>query len=103
MPSVHDSSIEPQSLSVTGQVSFGAELDLATRNRELANDRAELSRPLFEAGRATADSVSDAEADAVKSQLQELTARQDASVSAYHLLDTLGTLVPTPQELLRNE
>jgi len=80
-----------------------AELELATRNRELAADRAELARALFGAGRATADSVSDAEGDTVQAQLQELKARQDASVSAYSLLDTLGTLVPTPQELLRNE
>lgn len=80
-----------------------AELDLATRNRELADNRAELSRALFEAGRATADSVSDAEGDAVQSQLQELKARQDASVAAYRLLHTLGTLVPTPRELLWNE
>jgi outer membrane protein TolC len=80
-----------------------AELELATRNRELAANRAELSRALFEAGRATADSVSDAESDTVKAQLQELKARQDSSVSAYRLLDTLGTLVPTPRELLWNE
>jgi len=80
-----------------------SELELAIRNHELAASRAELSRALFEAARATADSVSDAEADAITSQLQELKARQTASVSAYKLLDTLGTLVPTPQELLWNE
>jgi len=80
-----------------------AELLLGTRNRELADNRAELSRALFKAGRASADSVSDAEADAVRAQLKELKARHEASVSAYRLLHTLGTLVPAPRELLRNE
>jgi outer membrane protein TolC len=77
-----------------------AELQLASRNRELARHRAELSRALFEAGRASADSVSDAEADWIQAELSELAARRDASVSAYRLLHVLGTLVPVPRELL---
>jgi len=80
-----------------------AELVLSTRNQELAGQRAELARALFEAGRATANSVSDAEADSVRTQLQELTARLKASVAAYRLLHVLGTLLPTSPELLRNE
>lgn len=80
-----------------------AELELAVRNRELAVNRAELSQALFEAGRATADSVSDAEADSIRAELSELSARREASVSAYRLLHVLGTLVPAPRELLAAE
>ncbi len=79
------------------------ELRLATRNREMAANRAELARALFEAGRATGDSVSDAESDLSQSELGELSARSEASVSAYRLLHVLGTLVPAPREILRGE
>ncbi len=78
-----------------------AALQLAARNRVLAADRAELARSLFEAGRASADSVSDAESDWIRAELGELAARRDASVSAYRLLHVLGTLVPAPREILR--
>ena len=80
-----------------------AELDLSRRNRELAANRAELARALFEAGRASADSVSDAEADLSQAELSELDAQRAASVSAYRLLHVLGTLVPASKELLREE
>jgi outer membrane protein TolC len=80
-----------------------AELQLAERNRELAANRAELARALFEAGRAGADSVSDAEADLIRAELSELASRRDASLSAYRLLHVLGTLVPAPREVLRSE
>ncbi|HPT17163.1 MAG TPA: TolC family protein, partial [Kiritimatiellia bacterium] len=80
-----------------------AEVDLAARNRELAANRAELARELFAAGRATADSASDAEADGVAAELSELAARRDASVAAYRLLHVLGTLLPAPREILREE
>ena len=80
-----------------------AELQLAERNRELADNRAEFARALFEAGRAGADSVSDAEADLIRAELNELSARRAASLSAYRLLHVLGTLVPAPREILRNE
>jgi outer membrane protein TolC len=53
-----------------------AELVLAARNRELAAHRAELARALFEAGRASADSVSDAESDGIGADLAELAARR---------------------------
>jgi hypothetical protein len=58
-----------------------AEVELAARNRELAANRAELARELFAAGRATADSASDAEADAWP-PIERLAARRDASVAA---------------------
>ena len=80
-----------------------AEMHLASRNRELAANRAELTRALFEAGRASADSVSDAEADQIQAELIELSSRREASVSAYRLLHALGTLVPAPRELLSNK
>lgn len=79
------------------------ELRMAARNRELAANRAELARTLFEAGRASGDSVSDGEADLIQSELGELSARREASASAYRLLHVLGTLVPAPRELLREE
>lgn len=78
-------------------------LELAGRNRDLAAQRAELARALFEAGRAAADTVSDAEADFIAAQLSELAARRDASVSAYRLLHVLGTLLPVPPDLLRKD
>ena len=77
------------------------EMRLAARNRELAANRAELARVLFEAGRATADSVSDAEADLISAELSEWDTRRDASVAAYRLLHTLGTLLPVPRDLLQ--
>jgi outer membrane protein TolC len=79
------------------------ELALAARNRELADNRAELARALFAAGRASADSVSDAETDLIRAELAELAARREASLSAYRLLHVLGTLLPVPRELLRPE
>lgn len=78
-----------------------SELGLAARNRELAEGRAELARTLFEAGRASGDSVSDAEADLIQSELGELSARREASVSAYRLLHVLGMLLPAPRDLVR--
>ena len=79
------------------------QLDLAARNAGLAANRAELARSLFEAGRASADSVSDAEMDRVNAELSELAARREASVAAYRLLHGLGTLVPAPPEILAQE
>ena len=77
-----------------------AELRLGERNRELASRRAELARALFEAGRAGADTVSDAEADLSGADLAERSVRREASVAAYRLLHVLGTLAPVPMELL---
>ena len=73
---------------------------LSRENLALADRRAELARALFEAGRGTADAVSDAEADALSARLRELDAQRAASTAAYALLHALGTLVPAPPELL---
>ena len=77
------------------------DLALASENRNLADSRAALARALFEAGRASADSVSDAEADALSSVLAELEAHRAASVAAYRLLHVLGSLLPCPEDLLQ--
>lgn len=90
----------------SGLANYGrtrAGLQLASRNRELAANRAELARALFAVGRASADLVSDAEADLIRAELGELASRREASVAAYRLLHILGTLVPVPRELLRTE
>ena len=41
--------------------------------------------------------------DRVNAELSELAARREASVAAYRLLHGLGTLVPAPREILREE
>lgn len=76
------------------------ERELSRENLALADRRAELARALFEAGRGTADAVSDAEADALSARLRELDAQRAASTAAYALLHALGTLVPAPPDLL---
>ena len=76
------------------------ERELSAQNLALADRRAELARALFEAGRGTADAVSDAEADALSARLRELDAQRAASTAAYALLHALGTLVPAPPDLL---
>lgn len=76
------------------------ERELSRDNLALADRRAELARALFEAGRGSADAVSDAEADALSARLRELDAQRAASTAAYALLHALGTLVPAPPELL---
>ena len=76
------------------------ELELSRRNLALAERRAELARALFEAGRGSADAVSDAEADALSARHRELEAQRAAACSAYRLLHALGTLVPAPPDLL---
>ena len=75
-------------------------LRLARENRARADERGELARALFEAGRGAADAVSDAESDMAAGVLGEAAAERDASVSAFRLLHALGRLVDTPEELL---
>ena len=77
-----------------------AALRLARENRLRAEERGELARALFEAGRGTADAVSDAETDVSAGVLGEAAAERDASVSAYRLLHAMGRLLDTPEELL---
>ena len=77
-----------------------SEMALEERNRTLAANRMELARALFDAGRAHASSVSDAEADLVGAELAERASRREASVAAYRLLHVLGTLVPASRDLV---
>ncbi len=77
-----------------------AALRLARENRLRAEERGELARALFEAGRGMADAVSDAETDVSAGVLGEAAAERDASVSAYRLLHAMGRLLDTPEELL---
>lgn len=76
------------------------ERGLSRQNLVLADRRAELARALFEAGRGSADAVSDAEADALSARLRELEAQRAAACAAYRMLHALGTLVPVSPELL---
>ena len=77
-----------------------SEMALEERNRTLAANRMELASALFDAGRAHASSVSDAEADLVGAELAERASRREASVAAYRLLHVLGTLVPASRDLV---
>lgn len=75
------------------------ELALAEQNRQLAANRAELARMLFANGKASNDSVADAEEDFTQAELVELAARKTASLAAYDVLHTMGILIPAPEEL----
>lgn len=76
-----------------------AALGLARENRARAEERGELARALFEAGRGTADAVSDAEADVATGLLGEAGAERDVSVAGYRLLHALGRLVDVSEDL----
>lgn len=76
-----------------------ADLKLAHKNVELADRRARLARRLFEAGRGDNFSVTDAEEAFLQSQNNWLDARSAVNLAAYRLLDTMGTLVETPDDL----
>ena len=74
-------------------------LAIATRNRELSDRRLELSEALFRMGRGDAVTLSDAEDAHALAIRTELAARSDASLSAYRLLLTLGTLLEAPEDI----
>ena len=76
-----------------------AEIDIAERNATLADGRAELARRMFKLGKGDNFSVTDAEEAHSSALNQFLNAREDASVSAYRLLQALGTLLEAPAEL----
>lgn len=76
-----------------------ADLKLAEQNVELADRRARLARRLFQAGRGDHFSVTDAEEAFLQSQNNWLDARSAVNLAAYRLLDVLGTLVETPDDL----
>ncbi|MBU0679642.1 MAG: TolC family protein [Verrucomicrobia bacterium] len=75
------------------------DLEIARRNQELAANRAKLARRLFEIGRGDNFSATDAEQAYIQAEIQLLSAKAEASISAYSLLRALGTLVEHPDDL----
>ncbi len=76
-----------------------ADIGTLEANLENARARLELSRRLFETGRADNFSVTDAEEAFLDAQSDLLTGRADASLAAYDLLHTLGVLIEVPESL----
>ncbi len=75
------------------------EKTIAARNLKLAENRAELARRLFKAGRGDHFEVTDAEDAFVEARNQWLNAESEASLSGYRVMRTLGTLVESPDGL----
>jgi outer membrane protein TolC len=76
-----------------------AEARIAARNLKLAENRAQLARRLFEAGRGDNFSVTDAEDAFIQARTQLLAANAEASVTTYRTLRSLGTLIEYPEDL----
>jgi outer membrane protein len=75
----------------------------AQRNLHLAESRAALARKLFEIGRGDNFSATDAESALQQAQNEMLSAQADASVAAYRLLRTVGSLLECPDDLKPKE
>lgn len=75
------------------------EMAIATRNHQLAAQRARLARRLYELGRGDNFSVTDAEDALAESEDRRLRARADASLAGYRFLNTVGTLLEAPPDL----
>lgn len=75
---------------------------IAQRNFRHASSRLKLARRLFDMGRESQFSVTDAEESFLQAESRFLSGRAEASVSGYELLRTLGTLIEVPVELLAN-
>jgi outer membrane protein TolC len=76
-----------------------AELDIAARNRQLAEDRSRLSRRLYVIGRGDSFSVSDAEGQQADAENRLFEARSAARLAQYALLHAMGALIEHPREL----
>jgi len=74
-------------------------LRMAARNRELAEQRLALAENLYTLERGDATTLADAEDAQAGAVRDELSARTDASLSAYRLLRALGTLLEPPDDL----
>lgn len=72
---------------------------IAARNRELSTRRLDLAEALFRMGRGDAVSLSDAEEAHALAIRTELAARSEASLAAYRMLLSLGTLLEIPDDL----
>lgn len=77
----------------------GAELDIAERNRRLAQDRARLARRLYETGRGDSFSLSDAETQVAQSENRYFEARSACRLARYALLHAMGILIEHPADL----
>ena len=75
------------------------DLEIARDTLAYARDRARLAERMFQAGRGDSFTVSDAADGFQAAERRLLSARAEASVSAYRLLHTLGTLVAFPDDL----
>ncbi|MCH8072541.1 MAG: TolC family protein [Proteobacteria bacterium] len=75
------------------------ELDIASRNFDLADSRAKLTRRLFTLGREDNFSVTDAETAFVRSENRLFLAQSESVNSGYRLMRALGTLVESPPNL----
>ena len=76
-----------------------SELDLAGKNAALADRRLKLAQRLFEMGRESNFTVTDAEQSHQNAVNQHYQARAEASISGYRLLNALGILVDVPPHL----
>lgn len=76
-----------------------SEIVFAERNLRLAQSRAALARRLYEMGRGDNFSATDAENALLQAQDSMLEAQAGASVAAYKLLRSLGTLIEYPDDL----
>ena len=76
-----------------------AELKILQRNLRHAEARLDLARRLFEIGRGDNFSVTDAEEAFLLAEGNLLSGRANASISAYELLRTVGTLTEPPPGL----
>ena len=76
-----------------------ADLKIRERNLRHARARLDLAQRLFEIGRGDNFTVTDAEDAFVQAQSQRLAGKSDASLTAYELLRSMGTLTDTPDEL----
>ena len=75
------------------------EMSVAGQNYVLARDRARLARRLFDMGRGDNFTVTDAEAELLDAQGEMLSTQAQANIAAYRVLQMLGTLVETPDDL----
>jgi len=66
---------------------------------QAARSRVLLARRLFDRGRGTSTTLSDAEDELQSAEVQWLTAQSDASVASYRLLRVLGRLIEYPEDL----
>lgn len=85
--------------SVTGYQQARVENDIATRASAGADARLRLARELFHMGRADSFAVADAEQSYVQAQATLLNANAEVTRAAYHLSQSLGTLLAPPDDL----